>query len=188
MDPAAAGILALWFGGGRPADREVFRPAWFDADPAFDAEIARRLGAASAAAVAGGLTAWESGTDEALALVLLLDQVPRQCHRGGAAAFAGDARARRIAAAVIGRGGDLGLGTFGRLFLYLPFEHSENLDDQDTACRLIAALGNAELSRHAAHHRDLIRRFGRFPHRNQALGRVSSEAERLFLAGAAAAR
>jgi uncharacterized protein (DUF924 family) len=178
----ASDVLAFWFGTVNARELTAGRPVWFRPDAVFDAEVASRLGAASEAAVGGAYPDWEMEEDKSLALVLLLDQVPRNVHRGGALAFAGDGRARRVAGKVIARGGDRHLGKFQRLFLYLPFEHSESLIDQDRSCRLIGMLGDPDLSEYAERHRDIIQRFGRFPHRNTILGRESSAAERLFLA------
>lgn len=117
----------------------------------------------------------------ALASVIVLDQFPRNMFRGRPEAFGSDALARRIAGDAVAAGLDQSLDKDGRLFLYLPFEHAEDLDLQDRSVALIAALGDAELDRFAIAHRDIIRRFGRFPHRNAALGRPSTPDEVAFL-------
>ncbi|MET0813948.1 MAG: DUF924 family protein, partial [Pseudoxanthomonas sp.] len=118
----------------------------------------------------------------ALALLLLLDQYPRNCFRGSAHSYATDGLARRLAREAIAAGLDLQVETALRLFFYLPFEHSEAMPDQDYAMQLIAGIGQDELMGYAQLHRDLIARFGRFPHRNAALGRQSTQAEVAYLA------
>ncbi|TVR96550.1 MAG: DUF924 domain-containing protein [Rhodospirillales bacterium] len=180
-DETVGRVLRFWFGpdGGRAGTE---RPEWFTADPAFDAACRDALGAETERALAGDLddlVATPSGT---LALVVLLDQLPRNIHRGTAAAFAGDAAAKRVAERLIDRGFDRVLTRVQRLFLYLPFEHSEDIEDQERAVALFEALGHDGWLDYARRHRDVIAQFGRFPHRNEALGRDSTEAEREFLA------
>jgi uncharacterized protein (DUF924 family) len=173
-------VLAFWFAGDPSARRKV----WFEKDAAFDAACGRFLDAARAARQ-GAFDAWAATPRGALALVLLLDQFPRNLHRGSAEAFASDSRARAVARAAIARGHDQGLTPVERMFLYLPFEHAETLADQDESVRLYetlrADLGN-ETVKHAVDHRDVIRRFGRFPHRNAALGRATTPDEADYLA------
>lgn len=179
-------ILEFWF-----SDRA--RPRWFEKDPAFDDEIRRRFGAVQDAAVAGRLADWEDAADPALALVLVLDQFSRNIFRGQARAFSGDARARAVADRAIARGFDMAQPFDRRRFFYLPFEHSESLADQHRAVALFRALlesapeawrEEAEVQLdYAQQHLVIIERFGRFPHRNQALGRQTTEAEASFLAG-----
>jgi len=167
-------VLDFWFAPGR--ERQ-----WFAGDKAFDAAVAETLEPWHRQAVAGDLEDWREASRGALALVLLLDQVPRQLYRGQAQAFACDARARAVADGAVARGYDRLLTLPERLFLYLPFEHSEDLADQERALALIETLGDAEWTRYAALHRDIIARFGRFPHRNAALGRETTEEEAAFL-------
>lgn len=124
---------------------------------------------------------WLQSPRGCLAAVLVLDQFPRNMFRGTAAAFATDAKARRLADHAIGQGFDSGLSVDERLFLYLPFEHSENPADQARAISLIEALGNAQYTDFARQHKDVIDRFGRFPQRNAALVRVSTPDEVAFL-------
>ena len=159
-----AGVLDFWFVQSGPRD-------WFARDDAFDARLRERFGELHArlAADPGPLP---DTARVALATVIVLDQFSRNLHRGDARAFAADAAARAIAAHAIERGFDRGLDAGARLFLYLPFEHSEDLADQDRAVALVAALGNAEWSRYAEAHRAVVARFGRFPHRNATLGRA----------------
>ena len=154
---------------------------WFKKDAALDAEIASRFSALWRDATAGRLADWEAAPETALALVIVLDQFPRNMFRGGADAFATDAVARGAAERAIARGFDQAVPASERLFFYLPFEHSESLADQERAIELVDALGDPDLTRWAKLHADVIRRFGRFPHRNSALGRVSTREEQAFL-------
>lgn len=169
-------VLGFWFD---PATK----PKWFAGGAAFDDEVRAALGLALEAAARGDLAPWEGDPAGALALVLLLDQVPRNIFRGTARAFAQDATARRIARLVLERGWDLDQPVERRVFLYLPFEHSEDLADQELSVRLFRERADEdEYLRYAEAHLDVIRRFGRFPHRNAALGRASTEAEKAYLA------
>lgn len=181
--PAAArAVLEFWLD-------DVGESGWWRRDDAVDRAIHERFETLTADAAAGALDAWASpqtGTaPAALALMILLDQFPRNLHRGDARAFAADAKARAMADQAIACGFDLETPAPGRMFFYLPFEHSEAMDDQDRAVALFAERmpGAAIALHHAEAHRDLIRRFGRFPHRNAALGRVSTPEEIAHLAG-----
>ena len=168
-------VLQFWFG-------QCDERAWFTRDAAFDAQLRERFGALHARLV-DGLEPVPGTGEGLLAAVIVLDQFSRNLHRGEARAFAGDARARALASEAIARGLDAGWPAARRLFLALPFEHSEDLADQDRAVALVAALGNPQWLRYAQAHRDLIARFGRFPHRNAVLGRESTDAERAAMAG-----
>jgi len=176
----AIDVLEFWFAG----DPAMRRKVWFEKDVAFDAAcvdfaVARDL------AKAGAFDEWADTPRGGLALLILLDQLSRNLHRGTAEAFAADAKARAIARALLARGFDQTLSPVERIFVYLPFEHSEALADQDLSVRLFealdAALGGQVLD-YAVRHRDVIRRFGRFPHRNAALGRASTVDEQAYLA------
>jgi uncharacterized protein (DUF924 family) len=175
-----ADVLEFWFDGDPAARRKV----WFEKNTDFD-DACGRFRRAADAANQGLLESWAATPRGALALVLLLDQFPRNLHRGSSLAFASDARARSVAAAAVARGVDLALTSVERMFLYLPFEHSETLADQDESVRLFGQLrdgcGN-DLTNYAERHRDVIRRFGRFPHRNAVLGRTSTADEEAYLA------
>lgn len=181
-----ADILAFWFAEGP----DTFREAWFRKDEAFDAAIRERFGAATLVARNGGLDDWAEMPDCALALLILLDQFPRNLHRGSAEAFASDAHARAIARQVVlHRRFDLALTPTERGFLYLPFEHSEDMADQDLSVALFEGLRDNPRSAapggvidYAWRHRAVIARFGRFPHRNAALGRASTPEEEAWLA------
>jgi uncharacterized protein (DUF924 family) len=174
-------ILGFWFGTPGPAGRLVVRGEWFRADPAFDEAVRTRFGLLCRQGADGALDPLAASARGALALVLVLDQFPRNIHRGTPAAFATDDKARAHAGRAIDAGWDQVLQPVECLFLYLPFEHSENLADQDRCCALMAALGVGRWTEYAEKHRDVIVRFGRFPHRNRILGRPSTAAEEAFL-------
>ena len=192
-DPSSAEARAFWFGpyadtgAGTAAG---FRPEWFRKDPAFDESIRARFGPLVERALtlpADAPPAWGAAPADVLAEILVLDQFPRNLYRGQARAFAGDARALALALALIGRGDDRRLRPLERLFAYLPLEHAEDLALQDRSVALFGALaagheGFGEVLDYAERHRDVIRRFGRFPHRNAALGRASTPAEVEYLA------
>jgi uncharacterized protein (DUF924 family) len=188
MDSAAAAdILAFWF--GRPGEPGCGQPRgeWFRKDAGFDAGIRSRFLPSVEAALAGELTAWADDRQGILALLILLDQFPRNLFRDEARAFAGDEQARRLAATAIDQGWDVPLAAVEKLFVYLPFEHSESLADQERSMALFAALAAAHAGSdgfldYARRHHEIIARFGRFPHRNAALGRPSTPAEVEFLA------
>ncbi len=174
------GVLAFWFAG----DPLVMRKVWFAADPSFDRACAEFV-TAREAAKADALDHWAATPRGGLALLILLDQISRNLFRGSAEAFAADAKARAIARDMIARGLDQALAPVERMFVYLPFEHSEDLADQELSVRLFAALDatlGEDVLDYAVRHRDVIQRFGRFPHRNAALGRVNTAAEAAYLA------
>ena len=168
----AADVVDFW----RAAGAEK----WFGKDAAFDADFRDRFLAAHEAAASGALDSWAETADGALALMILLDQFPRNAFRGTARMFATDAKALVLADAAIGAGLDAEVEPALRAFLYLPFEHSEALADQDRALVLFRPLG-ADLLHWAEVHHDIIVRFGRFPHRNAVLGRSSTVEELAFL-------
>jgi uncharacterized protein (DUF924 family) len=179
--PAAPDVLRFWF--GEPAGKA--RAEWFRKDAAFDEEIRRRYSDLHAAAARRELESWRASAEPMLALVIVLDQFSRNLYRGDACAFAQDALALECAKEAIGRGDDFALLPVQRQFLYMPLEHSEELSDQETCVELMRSLDAFEetrgISEWAVRHRDIIRRFGRFPHRNAALGRESTPEEIEFL-------
>ncbi len=186
LDPARAwALLEFWFGMPGTPECDRHRAVWFKPDPAFDAALRDGFYADHIAAVAGGCAGWEGACDTALALVLLLDQLPRNLNRGSADAFACDAEARAVASRAIANGFDHALPPVRRSFVYLPFEHSEDLADQERSLLLFASLPPGEYRDRALdsarRHHVIIARFGRFPHRNRALGRRSTLAEAAFL-------
>jgi uncharacterized protein (DUF924 family) len=166
-------VLAFW--------RSAGPEKWFAKDDAFDAAIREKFLATYEAAAAGNLSAWEATPEDTLALIIVLDQFPRNMFRGDARTYAADPLARTIADRALARGFDQQLVLTDRQFLYLPFEHSETVADQERACALFRATGDGELIKWAELHVDIIRRFGRFPHRNKALGRDSTVDEQVFL-------
>ncbi|WFU17563.1 DUF924 family protein [Bradyrhizobium sp. CB3481] len=170
---APSDILAFW--------RDAGPARWYERDDAFDAELRRRFLALWQKASAGDLSSWEASDDGALALVIVLDQFPRNMFRGDARTYASDALAREVAHRAIERGVDARIDPDLRQFLYLPFNHSEHLADQLRCIELTRAAGNAENLKWAEHHADIIRRFGRFPHRNRLLGRTTTPEEQAFL-------
>jgi uncharacterized protein (DUF924 family) len=172
-DITPAEIVAFW--------REAGPDKWFAFDRAFDLSIRSRFFAVYEDAAAGRLAAWLDSREGALALVLLLDQFPRNMFRDDARSFATDAMARAVADGALARGFDRAMDLPMRHFFYLPFMHSEALLDQDRCVRLFEELDDAEQLRYAREHRDVIQKFGRFPHRNRALGRATTPTEREFL-------
>ncbi len=154
---------------------------WFAKDEEFDRVFRDTFLAAHEAAVRGELDGWLEAPESALALILLLDQFPRNAFRGTSRMFESDAQARQVADAAIARGHDQAIDQQLRMFVYLPFGHSESLADQERATALSAPF-SPEVKKFADMHCDIIRRFGRFPHRNAVLGRSSTEAELAFLA------
>lgn len=171
----AEDIVAFW----RAADYEK----WFGKNDAFDDDIRRRFGALVDDAAAGKLDRWADDAEGALALLILLDQFPRNLFRGSARAFATDEKARAVAGAAIAAGFDERTERRLRGFFYLPFMHSESLADQDRCMELYQAMGDENGVKYAKIHRDIIEQFGRFPHRNPALGRETTAEETEFLKG-----
>jgi len=194
-DPLATAILDFWFvprageaiaAAAPPAPgMRVTRDVWFRKDDAFDADIRERFGVALAAGIAGAFGSWCGEPLGCLARVVLLDQFTRNAFRGTPGAFAGDAGALATAEDAVAHGFDRSLAPQERWFLYMPFEHSESLAHQDRSVALFEELaaqtGLAEPLPWALRHRDVVRRFGRFPHRNDILGRTSTPEEIAFL-------
>jgi uncharacterized protein (DUF924 family) len=186
MNADAQRLLDFWFSEGP----DTWRQAWFTKDESFDATCRDGFGPLVVPAREGALDAWAETPDGALALLLLLDQFPRNLFRGSAEAFASDPRARAIARrAVLDRKLDLALTPLQRAFLYLPFEHSEAMADQDLSVALFEGLRDTQrlaapgsVIAYAWAHRAVIQRFGRFPHRNAVLGRDSTAEESAWLA------
>jgi uncharacterized protein (DUF924 family) len=170
---SAEGVLAFWLAAGHER--------WFEPDEAFDAAIRERFAASYEDAAAGRLSAWENSPEGALALVIVLDQFPRNMFRGSARSYAADPLARAVAQTAIAKGFDKQIAMPQRSFFYLPFEHSEELADQERAVALMRATGDADLLKWVELHADIVRRFGRFPHRNAVLGRATTPEEQAFL-------
>jgi uncharacterized protein (DUF924 family) len=188
-----AEVLDFWLGDGIQNDwpTQDLGKRWFGGGAALDADIRKRFGADVTAAVAGGLRDWEQPLLTRLALVILLDQFTRNVFRGKPQAFAGDARSQQLVQHTIESGEDRQLPWVGRVFLYMPLMHAENLALQDECvasfARLVADAPEALKPRlqdnlnFAREHRDIIVRFGRFPYRNAALGRTDTPEEKDFL-------
>ena len=167
-------VLTFWF-------EECSQEDWFKKSDGFDATLQARFGPTHAAAAEGRLDAWADTPDGRLALILLLDQMSRNLLRGDARAFAQDPAALALARRALAEGDHAGTSRDRRLFLYLPFEHSENPADQALCMALFTALGDDELTEFARRHKEIVDRFGRFPHRNETLGRQSTAEEIAFL-------
>jgi uncharacterized protein (DUF924 family) len=178
-DSRAAEVLAFWFRAG-PRDKR-----WFEKSEAFDQEILARFLALYEDAAAGRLARWKEDAAHCLALIVALDQFPRNMFRGTPRAFASDRTALEAAHHAIAAGYDRGMQPSERLFFYLPFEHAESIEEQQRSCALTAPLATfpetEDVYRYAVAHRDIIARFGRFPHRNAILGRASTPEEIAFL-------
>ena len=190
-------VLSFWFEDATRSPDALQRrgAAWFRADPGFDRECATRFAAALEDAARGALEGWADSPRGRLALVVLLDQMPRNIHRGSPAAFMHDAQAAAHCVAAIESGQDRSLHPVERVFLYMPLQHTEDLALQRLSIErfesLAAEVDDAwrdsftENVRYAREHHDIVERFGRFPHRNRTLGRESTEEELRYLAGGA---
>ncbi len=174
MADRASEVLSFWWAAGPNA--------WFTADDGFDARCRDTLGALHEEAASGGCAGWASTPHGALAEIILLDQVPRNVFRGTPRAFATDGRALAAAYAALAAGHPDAFPPVARAFFYLPFEHAEDMAAQSLAVDLFRGLGDREMYFYALLHMDAVRRFGRFPHRNAVLGRVSTPEEEAYLA------
>src|SRR5262245_58592235 len=170
------GVLRFWFEETRPKQ-------WFEKGEAFDAEVRRRFLALHEALAAQPAASLLTDARTVLAAVIVFDQMSRNMFRGSPRAFATDGKALELADAAIARGFDAGLSKDERMFLYLPFEHAESGEAQVRSVALTGSLGDPELTKWAEAHKAVIDRFGRFPHRNAALGRPSTPEEIDFLKG-----
>jgi uncharacterized protein (DUF924 family) len=170
---SSADVVGFW--------RDVGPQKWFRKDPAFDREFSHRFLATHEAAAAGRLRDWARSAEGALALLLLLDQFPRNAFRDTPRMYATDAQARAVADAAIAAGHDRQVDAQLRPFFYMPLMHSEDLRDLDRCVACMEPVGGESL-RFARHHRDIVTRFNRFPHRNAVLGRASTPEEERFLA------
>jgi uncharacterized protein (DUF924 family) len=172
-DLTAAEVVSFW--------RDAGPDRWWEKDDQFDRLVRSTFLPLHEAAARGELAAWENASEGALALVILLDQFPRNMFRGSPHAFATDPLAQVVAERAIARGFDAATDQQMRMFLYMPFMHSEILHHQDRCVELMAAMADDGLGKFATVHRDIIAKFGRFPHRNSALGRATTAAEQDFL-------
>jgi uncharacterized protein (DUF924 family) len=170
-DIAPADVLAFW--------RQVGPERWYERDDALDADVRSRFLELWQKAASGKLSSWETTDDGALALAIVLDQFPRNMFRGDVRTYSSDALAREVAGRAIARGADLRVDPALSEFLYMPLMHSEQLADQLRCVELFR--GNADKLTYAERHAGIIRRFGRFPHRNRILGRATTAEEQGFL-------
>jgi uncharacterized protein (DUF924 family) len=168
-----ADIITFW--------REAGEERWWKKGDAFDAAIRARFLGLWESAQSGGLQDWRASDDGLLALTIVLDQFPRNMFRGEARTYATDALAREVASQAIAAGADRRVDQTLRQFLYMPFMHSEALADQERCMALFDAVGEGENAKFAEGHADIVRRFGRFPHRNKMLGRTTTDDEQKFL-------
>ena len=185
MQSSPAEVLAFWFGGeGEPGYGE-FRSQWFQKDEAFDREVTDRFAGLYDEAAAGELDGWREEAESCLALVIVLDQFPRNMFRGDARTHATDGKALDAAKYAIEQALDRELPPFQRMFLYMPFMHAEDARDQRISVGLFEGLageaGGPDVVEYAGGHRDIVERFGRFPHRNALLGRETTPEEAEFL-------
>lgn len=167
-------VISFWFS-------EEAKAKWFEPDDAFDNLLRERFGAASEEAQFGVFDGWADSAEGALALVLLLDQMPRNIHRGTRKAFTGDEKALAVAGEALAKGLDAPLTPDQRNFLFMPFMHSERLEDQERGLVLFERKNSGDGLKFMRLHRDIVARFGRFPHRNAVLGRKSTPEELAFL-------
>jgi uncharacterized protein (DUF924 family) len=180
-DPRAQAVLDFWFAAGGRDKR------WFEKNPVFDDEVRRGFLALHDEGARGALASWQDRPGDCLALIVLLDQFPRNMFRGTPRAFATDGLALDVARHALAQGYDRAMRPLERMFVYLPFEHAESLAEQEKACELTEPLNafpeTDDVNRYALAHRDIIARFGRFPHRNAIVGRESTAEEIEFLEG-----
>jgi uncharacterized protein (DUF924 family) len=181
----AQALFDFWFGSPDHSERLHHKQIWFRSTPDFDAAVRENFAADHDLAVAGALANWEATPESALALVMLLDQVPRNIFRSTPRAFDSDQQALATTNRAVARGFDMMVPACWRLFFYLPYEHSEVLADQQRGIALLEALppvpGRATDMKMSRKHLEIVERFGRFPHRNPILGRESTAQEIAFL-------
>jgi uncharacterized protein (DUF924 family) len=180
-DAAIRDILDFWLLPLSDPGHGKKRELWWKSTPELDAEIAAKFGALLDRAAAGALDGWAGSPDGALALILLCDQFSRNMHRGTAKAFATDAKAREIAHIALAHFYPAAYPVDVRVFFYMPFQHSEDLADQELCCALFKAMGNPDNDKYAIEHRDIVASYGRFPHRNAVLGRTCTPEELEYL-------
>jgi uncharacterized protein (DUF924 family) len=184
----AQALLDAWFGPPEDPGRQQQREIWFKSTEEFDAALRREFLADYEAAAVGALRSWEDSPEGALAVVLVLDQVPRNIFRATPRAYATDAAARAAADRALEKGFDQMVPLVWRRFFYMPYHHSESIEDQRRSLALFEALprspgqGGGSLRRYGRRYVEVIELFGRFPHRNEILGRESTAAEKAFLA------
>ena len=187
MPTEADEVLAFWFGREDEPGYGEFREAWFRKDPEFDQQVQERFGLLYERAAAGELDGWREEARSCLALVICLDQFPRNMFRGDGRTHATDDKALETARYALERALDRELPPFQRVFVYMPFMHSESVEDQRRSVELFGRLaekpGAPDLTSYAVGHMEIVERFGRFPHRNVILGRETTPEEAEFLQG-----
>ena len=185
MPSEAEEVLQFWFGREDEPGYGEFREAWFRKDPEFDREVQERFGTLCERAASGELDGWRDDARSCVALVICLDQFPRNVFRGDGRTHATDAKALETAGYALERALDRELPPFQRMFLYMPFMHSENLEDQRRSIELFGRLaekpGAPDVTSYAQGHKEIVERFGRFPHRNEILNRDTTPEEAEFL-------
>ena len=181
MDPLSREILTFWFETLDLSVEMEKRQVWFRATPEFDRYLVEHYTGVHERAAAGELDHLKGAPEDCLTLIMALDQFPRNIYRGTPRAFATDAKAREVARYALDQGYDQGFARWPRTFIYLPFEHSELLADQERALILYGSLGNEDSMRAAVGHHAAIKRFGRFPHRNAVMGRPNTPEEEEYL-------
>jgi uncharacterized protein (DUF924 family) len=184
--PSRAGeVLDFWFGRKGDPEYGEFRDEWFRKDPDFDARVTKQFAGLYEEAAAGELDGWREDAESCLALVILLDQFPRNMFRGDGRTHAEDDRALGTSKYAVEHALDRELPAFQKMFLYMPFMHSENVEDQRRSVELFERLageeGAPDVVSYAVGHRDIVEQFGRFPHRNEILGRETTPDEAVFL-------
>jgi uncharacterized protein (DUF924 family) len=184
--PSRAGeVLDFWFGRKGDPEYGQFRDEWFRKDPDFDARVTKQFAGLYEEAAAGELDGWREDAESCLALVILLDQFPRNMFRGDGHTHAEDDRALGTSKYAVEHALDRELPAFQKMFLYMPFMHSENVEDQRRSVELFERLageeGAPDVVSYAVGHRDIVEQFGRFPHRNEILGRETTPDEAVFL-------
>ncbi len=182
MQDVTAAVLGFWFGGLDEKSAETLQPFWFESTPETDADIRERFGDILEWAKRGAFDGEIKTADDFLAIVIILDQFPRNIHRGTPDAYAADPLALKWAKKAVAESMDKRQPPpHRRMFLYLPFEHAENINDQEEAVRRFEEMGYDDFTKHAIAHRDVIKAYGRFPHRNGVLGRRSTPDEEEYL-------
>lgn len=174
MTKSPEDIIDFWF-------REIDPKIWFNSTAEFDGQLKSRFEQVYTAAIHNELNDWEKSPQGSVALVIVLDQFPLNMYRGQPESFAGENKSREVARRAVENGFDQELPDEQKAFLYLPFMHSENLEDQDLSVTLFEKAGLEYNLRYARHHREIVKQYGRFPHRNKILGRESTQAEIAYL-------
>jgi uncharacterized protein (DUF924 family) len=174
-------VLDFWFGREDEPGYGEFREEWFRKDPEFDREVRERFEELHEQAAAGALDGWKEDARGSLALVILLDQFPRNMYRGDPRSYATDRKAQETAEYAVDHALDRELPEFQRRFLYMPFMHSEDLAHQRRSVELFRGAGEDDTDSYALRHMEIVERFGRFPHRNEVLGRPTTPEEAEFL-------